>query len=81
MRKIFQNNDKDGELPGVGMTFEEALDNLRFEKDRREKKIKRLESQLENRSLSEEEKEELMKIKSHHDEWKDLIEDTLENTD
>jgi len=78
MRKIFQNKDKEDELPGIDMTFEEALNNLRLEKERRKIKIKQLESQLEDRSVSEEQKNQLLKTKYQHDEWKDLIENTIE---
>ena len=42
IRKICQNNDKSDDLPGVDVSFEEALENLKLEKERRRIKIKRL---------------------------------------
>lgn len=78
MRKIFQKENKDDKLPGVDMTFDEALDNLRLERERRKLKIKQLESELEKRSVSKKEKNQLIKMKSEHDEWKNMIENTLE---
>lgn len=78
MRKIFQSKDESDELPGVDMTLDEALENLKLERKKRKIKIKRLESQLEKNSLSEEQKNKLLKLKNRHDEWKYFIDDTLE---
>lgn len=77
MRKIFQNDDKEDKLTGVDMTFEEALKNLKLEREKRKIKIKRIESEIEKGSISEEQRDQLLRKKYKHDEWKDLIENTL----
>ena len=79
LRKVCQNDDKSGELPGVDVSFEEALENLKLEKERRKIKIKSLESKIKNDQISREQKNRLKQIKNEHDEWKNLIDNTLED--
>lgn len=79
LRKVCQNDDKSDELPGVDVSFEEALKNLKLEKERRKIKIKSLESKIKNDQISREQKNRLKQIKNEHDEWKNLIDNTLED--
>lgn len=79
LRKVCQNDDKSDELPGIDVSFEEALENLKLEKERRKIKIKSLESEIKNDQISREQKNRLKQIKNEHDEWKNLIDNTLED--
>ncbi len=78
VRKICQTDNENDDLPGVDISFEEALENLKLEKERRRIKIKKLEEQINNEHISREQKNRLMQVKNEHDEWKNLIDNALE---
>lgn len=78
VRKICQTDKENEDLPGVDISFEDALENLKLEKERRKIKIKKLEDRINNEHISREQKNRLIQIKNEHDEWKNLIDNALE---